>query len=516
MKILIEEFEENEPQAVAPLYSAYTNDVLDSLDPRLHEVAISALSTQFHPEPGVSPTLGLNTASFKEQFQRYVSRDSGFIERFRASSIATYLDSIKTQDVNIARDNNLGDAYILRNLESVMAFARDNQLDVLLGRYSGDECLAIFVPQDPDHQLDPVWLDQQLTSYNRQFIDQNHPTNNKLREVLPIIRANQHNPTLELGIINKSVRLADIQHATYHHEREHQLLGSIIDATHDQSLGNSSLFDSLLHSLQSRREINSEEEIRLLTSRLPASRAAMYNQLLESGISSPMAAAYVEAATFDELMPRAAVYRMEVFQELADALATYYENTGGVVIASFGDPHIKTANLSSHALGDLRLIAGFEQVLAACPEMFIFKHNGSGLAIYPVNQLEDIQERFSSLIDTNSPPNLGTYDGITTPLIIGTIYQPDGQPAFITTDNRSELWNIVDGFRFTQSYAETSYLLTLCQIHAGWDTILTTRLSLRRNRLQLAYDLLESSNFESETQLRIQRALDQLSNSNLE
>ncbi|GAB4026747.1 MAG: hypothetical protein Fur0011_3110 [Candidatus Microgenomates bacterium] len=428
-------------ESTTPLLDNLITSVINSLDTRLRALAIHAFETRFYPEKGMSKS-ALAVNSFREQWQILEENDPDISERFRNWGIGCLIDSVKQKDINFATNHNIGDRYILNNLESVLSYAKHKNYDVILGRYSGDELIAFFIPKDGP--VDPNTLNAEFITYNQAFLEKNTSLSVELNKVLPNLKK-VHGNELKLGATIKSKRVSNLSLNNNENMRDRQLLTTLIDHiegkyTEIPGYTQSSLCDSLIKSWQSPRKINDNKEIHKETSVfesiLPTSILDLYHQAVNSGISPAIAATYAEEATFEDIYPRMSVYRLEVFPEIARQLAKKY---GKVAIVKSGDPYIKWTNkYVSHYAGDQRMIQLAKEYPASYDASA--QHHGSFLHLIKGSLIQQRLDNDRELVDHQPDNTLSLHNHNPKPFKVTTnfIYSDKEQKVLYITPNSTD------------------------------------------------------------------------------
>lgn len=476
-------------ETATPLLDNLVTSVINSIDIRLRDLATRALGTRFHPEMGV-PKSALAVNSFREQWQLLEQSDPNLAKRFRDWGVGSLIDSIKQQDVNLATNRNIGDSYILNNLESALSFAKDKNYDVMLGRYSGDELIAFFIPKDGP--VDPNTLNDEFIAYNQAFLKKNTSLNAELNKVLPKLKE-VHGYDLKLGATIKSKTVSNLSFNSKENMRDRQLLSSLIDHVEDKfaevpGYKQSSLCESLVKSWQSPRQISDHEEALKETSWfgsiLPKSILDLYDLAVKSGISPAIAATYAEEATFEGIYPRMRIYRLEVFPEIARQHAKIH---GKVAIVKSGDPYIKWTNKHvSHYAGDQRMIGLAKDYRFAYDASA--QHHGSFLHIIQGDLVEQHIKTDSALVHNQSDTPLDPHNHNPTPFKVTTncINPGDNQEILYITPETTdeEIWEHAEKLSAQQTLNE---IITLTE-RSGYSFValrnLIKYLSVRINRLE--------------------------------
>lgn len=446
-----------------PLLDKLFANVINNIDPHLRALAARALGTTFHPEIGL-PKSALATNSFREQWQLLTKDDPGLEERFAKWGVGSLIDSVKQQDVNLATDRNAGDSYILNNLESALSFAKVHGYDVMIGRYSGDELVAFFIPKNGP--VDPEELNQNFLNYNKNFLSKNTQLSAKLNSILPKLRKH-HGKNLELGATIKSKSIKDLALDPTKNLRDRQLLSTLIDHIEGKHSNNNKstakLATALTKSWNSERTIVDHsalvDQIPRLESLLPPSIKNLYHQAIEGGSNLATAATYAEEAAFEGIYPRMSIYRMEVFGELIKEKAKIY---GKVVLAKSGDPYIKWTNKNvSHHAGDQRML-GLAETYGNTYETTA-QHHGSFLHIINYEKYQQCKEQISRQEIGQDDADLNQKNHNPKPFCVTTMStDPTGSEEiyFITPETSDEeIWQYIEQLGIAQTINEISVLI---------------------------------------------------------
>lgn len=450
-------------ESKTPLLDKLFSNVINNIDQHLRALATRALGTTFHPEIGL-PKSALATNSFREQWQLLTKNDPDLEERFIKWGVGSLIDSVKQQDVNLATDRNTGDSYILNNLESALSFAQQNNYDVMIGRYSGDELVALFIPKEGP--VDPEELNQNFLKHNREFLNKNTQLSAKLNSILPKLRKH-HGKNLELGATIKSKSIKDLTLDPTKNHRDRQLLSTLIDHIEDKHPSNDKagtiLATALTSSWNSERKIVDHDalvdQISRLESLLPPSIKNLYHQAIEGGRNLATAATYAEEAAFEGIYPRMSIYRMEVFGEIIKEKAKIY---GKVVLAKSGDPYIKWTNKNvSHHAGDQRML-GLAETYGNTYETTA-QHHGSFLHIINYEKYQQCIEQASRYEASQLDADLNQQNHNPEPFRVTTMSTDptDTKVVFtITTDtSEEEIWGYIEQLGIAQTANEISVLV---------------------------------------------------------
>lgn len=478
--------EQVDTQERTPLLSQYIKSVFDSLDPNLASLARRAIGTNFHPEKNQSVT-ALATNSIREQWKVLTTTDPEITDRFRKWGIGAQIDSIKQQDVNLASSSELGDAYILRNLESIIAFAKSEKLDFLLGRYSGDELMAFFIPKE---SIEAKEIETKFAKWNEEFFKTKHPVNDKLQKILPHLK-DIHGPKTRLGANIKATNLSGLKFNKKQDLRERQLLGEVIDATEEKlESGEDSLIDNLINTWSIERHIeNMTKELTSLPTLLPKSIYKMYLHTTESGATQGKAMAYAEDATFEGMFPRLTVYRMEVFEEVVMQLS----RSKDLILIQDSDPYIKWTNKNvSHKASDNRIIGLSE---ATRPTIHhTFQANASLIHAIPLDEYKAYESTMGKLVEDQVEPTLNIDDHHPKPyhVITSKVFHENAwiHPVVTSQTTSEELWMLVDELRNQQTWNELATVISKIGFAGEAISNLTNILSNRINRIDLALEVI--------------------------
>lgn len=474
-----------ENKSLAPSVVEYTQNIIASLDPSLQELAKRAIGTNFNPEHG-EQVMALASNSFKEQLRYHESKDPSIMDRFTKFGVAAMIDSNKLQDVNILTSGQFGDSYVLRNIESIMTFAKEEGMDVMLGRYSGDEILTFFIPKQ---EISADEIMTKFSAWNRKFLAQKDPFNDKLSGLLPELQQ-IHGSEFELGASIEAINLKDITFNMKEDCRERELLGQVIDAIEDKlKHGQQHLSTELLDNMMTTRKLAfSFNDNPWFQEKLPDSVYKLYLDAIDKGATPDEAGAYAEDATFESLYPRMMVYRMEVFEEVTNR----FRNQKDYVLIKSADPYMKWTNkYVSHSAGDKRMIGLADSDFVRVSYSATFQHHGSLLHLLPAEFLE-VHDRTAERIVTSQPEaDLNTDDDNPTTfrVITSTIRELDGtsSPAIITKETSSQdLWNYVDILRGEQTVNEITTLISRISLFSSAVDNFFEYLSVRINRLEEA------------------------------
>lgn len=476
------------PQEHTPLLSQYIKSVFDSLDPNLASLARRAIGTTFHPEKNQSVT-ALATNSIREQWKVLSTKDPEISKRFRKWGIGAQIDSIKQQDVNLSSSSELGDAYILRNLESIIAFAKSENLDFLLGRYSGDELMAFFIPKE---YVDAKEIESKFAKWNEEFFNTDHPINHELQKILPILKET-HGPSTRLGANIKATNLSELKFNKQKDLRERQLLGECIDATEGKlEPGIDPLVEELINAWSIERHIeNMTNEVQWLKTVLPSSIYEMYLEAIQHGVNQGKAMAYAEDATFEGMFPRLTVYRMEVFEEIVMELSKKED----LILVQDSDPYIKWTNKNvSHKAGDNRIL-GLREVTRPTIR-HTFQSNASLIHAIPLSEYKAFELAMGELVEHQVEPKLNKDDHNPKPyhVVTSKIYHENEwiNPTVTSKTTPEELWTMVDELRSQQTWNEFATVLSQIGVAPEALSNLTNILTNRINRIDLALEVVSS------------------------
>lgn len=460
-------------QEIAPLLWERTQVIIEHCDPRLQQLEQRAICNNLYPIENGPPVPILATNSFPEQMKylKTLPGNEDIAERIKKWGMGAMIDSIKQNDINRAGGCELGDAYIMRNLESIMQFAKSKGIDIMVGRYSGDELIAVFIP----HQaMDAKILSAEFADFNKKFLQAKHPINEKLQSHLNTLRKT-HGNTLTLGASVKAINLTNLKYSPSHTHRERQLLGEIIDHIEEkhQSGGESNLIDDLLYnwSLERKLPFDPESEVykNWLNKLLPPSIKALYESARQVGVSIEIAAAYADEATFEGLFEREKVYRMEVFGEITQKNIDKY---GPVVMIKSGDPFLKDANKDiSHHAGDIRMKKLADHMTGM---LATFQNHGSLIHLISHSDAPRLAEYWEEAQVKQPTANLDRSNhNPDTFFVVTTVLEEDeeGKPIFAMLNKEIDpqtIYTYLETLQVEQTWNE----LRILTIHAGLSPVM--------------------------------------------
>lgn len=476
----------SENKALAPSLLEYTQNVLSIIEPGLKKLAERAIGTVFNPENS-APITTLASNSIREQLTYQLTKDPTIVDRFKQFGIGAVIDSKKLQDVNLLSSPELGDSYILRNMESIITFAQEEKIDVMLGRYSGDEIIAFFIPNG---ELSAEVLEEKFITWNKQFLAQSNPVNDRLQSLEQEIQR-RHGIDAKIGASIKAVNLKDVTFSKKNNTRGRQLLGDVIDAVeHKIKPGKDNLGEQLLINMMEPRKLTyAYKEIPWFPELLPGSILDLFQEAKMQGADPAVAGAYAEDATFESLYPRLRVYRMEVFEEM---IKKYTRKHGDIVLVKSGDPYLKWTNtFVSHHAGDERMLGIVDHPFVETAYLGTAQKHGSFIHMLPADHLE-IHNRATQKIMAEQPEAVLDPD-INKPtafrVITSGITDTNGSTIYsrITPNtSKDEIRYIIELLGAEQTTNEITTLLTRVGAHVESLSNFIKFLSVRINRLEEA------------------------------
>ncbi len=365
---------EFDPLVHTPLLDKHHAATLNHLPSEIRELAAEAIETDFHPTNREAPYHTLNTESFNEQAALIMSRhenDASYsLEAALDHSIVVYADGRHVQLVDKHAGSTAADRYILGNLESLMQAAEKVEADIIIGRYSGDELVAIMIPRNYQNYDQSLWRDevlkQTLEATNHQYFYQEGSPARPLTQFIENTTATQttmRGESLNLGLDIKLKHLNAINveiNQDGHPVRERELLSYIIDGIEhpQEESATSSTLSKLVCETISRESVVHEEiwddREATLKNKIPPSLRSRVQEVWQKTSETGMqkrTLAYAVAATYERLFPEMEVLKSRFLYEFVHDWLE--QNPEESLVMYTGAPiFLKDTNKTSHRLGD--------------------------------------------------------------------------------------------------------------------------------------------------------------------
>lgn len=336
-----------------------------------------ALMTTRHPNPDnkQEQVLCPTVESMPLQFLHLVSNTDGKINEIKLKEVSSrirdfgqmfYADGIKVQAASGAK-KQLGDLYIITNLDILHRAANELKCDLIYGIYSGDEnCGIILIPREDSKIKDREALKKDFEQACKEktketYQNPNHPHSKFFQEMQSNVTMSHPQEKLGFTLYTDILEGHDIPKPAQHKAiRLRTLVAAILDLARGKKLPpakySASLVDSLLATLQ--LPLTSHHKVDDIKGKIPQN-ILQYYRLARAvpDVDQDALLGLVEKAVFEPIFPRELNVRKisNLVEDIQDGIAQNYKYR----LVSFANTNVKPKNNESHIKGDNEIIAGF-------------------------------------------------------------------------------------------------------------------------------------------------------------
>lgn len=410
-----------------------------------------------HPDPNNPRDIRYipRVESMLHALRHIPTNSSEFLNRLNTSGFVASFDGNKIALIDQQLSPQVADAIILGNIELILSTAKDLNLEIILGMYSGDENVALIAPRS-DTDSNPNNTSALETEFNNALLTKanefyRQPFFNQAHQV---VKARYPNENLGLRGHYTKANLVHIYTPTIYKDNApatptthaKQAIGSIIDATSGLGLEPSTTTTSLFNYLHQSLTFDLTQIIPKsleLEGIFPDSLQVRKIALLQSDLEKAL-----------NTNPDSELYLIR----FADVMMKHTNKTEG---HTKGDHHmIATANIIRRLLDELGI---------SKQDARLYQHHGSFLLSTSKENYEKIAAILSDPVNFNAK-YVGLEDNRTpregqdpklraNPYIVATtkvlVNNKDLAPVIINESNLPELWQKVRELQLAQLNNET-------------------------------------------------------------
>lgn len=446
------------PPSITPKLTEYVRQIITHEPPELQNLALDAYTNSFHPKPAMGeatlePTRALSIDSLPKQAQLLPTDYD--LRKGLTNGIGLLIDAKNLQLTNKKLGHNVGDSYILTNMESMMEVAESIHAHILIGRLTGDEVVVFLLPQDHNTNLSPYLENSDSGIEDETKI--NHIIKNIQKERLKGIQDAMHD--VELGLHCKAGLLRNIDPSYSDQNRLIDIVSHVtsgIERSLPKLPDNHSVVDTLMLDLiQKAPAKRSEKQLEHILSKLPPSMKAKLDKINKNDPNYAHAVDLAMTATWERLYGETEVMRPEFLFEMAQNLV---KQNKGYDIVYIANQDIKKANKHSHDAGDFCLKQTADTIKNVTkhleykgdkPNIHLFQSFGSHVALVPRHYTKEFTDLINLQTEQNQPIVHGGFhlDHLT---IVATCDNPlsgkDSHNFSLTKENTQEPNTFWQGF----------------------------------------------------------------------